>query len=173
MMTIAKPINIIATNQQYKTTLQQTYQILHGVMKPSMYIITSVILILLIIFPKPSLAYEDEDIPLTTDNRIKTYIYSPNEIYLMVLHFGFQSHIEFAPGEEIQTISLGDSYAWEITPLANRLFIKPMAKNIRTNMTIITNKRTYQFDIVSEDVENHETKDLVYLIRFYYPKKAR
>ncbi|MES2214749.1 MAG: TrbG/VirB9 family P-type conjugative transfer protein, partial [Pseudomonadota bacterium] len=110
--------------------------------------------------PARSFAMDESDIPLTTDNRIKTYIYSPNEIYLMVLRFGFQSHIEFAVGEEIQTISLGDAYAWEITPLANRLFIKPMAKNIRTNMTIITSKRTYQFDIVSEDVENHEIKDL-------------
>lgn len=121
------------------------------------------------IFPSVVFA-EDDEIPLTIDNRIKTYIYSPNEIYLMVLRFGFQSHIEFANGEEIQTISLGDAYAWEINPLANRLFIKPMAKNIRTNMTIITNKRTYQFDIVSEELSD-DMKDLAYVIRFYYPKK--
>jgi len=112
-----------------------------------------------------------EDLPITTDNRIKTYIYNPNEIYLMILHYGYQSHIEFASGEEIQTISTGDAYAWEITPLANRLFIKPLVKNIRTNMTIITNKRTYQFDIVSEELEKDGEKDLVYVIRFYYPKK--
>lgn len=114
--------------------------------------------------------YED-DIPITTDNRIKTYIYSPNEIYLLVLHFGFQSHIEFSKNEEIQTITLGDSYAWKITPLANRLFIKPLERNIRTNMTIITNKRTYQFDIVAKELEEGAEKDLVYAIRFYYPKK--
>lgn len=118
----------------------------------------------------PSFAF-DEDIPITTDNRIKTYIYNPNEVYLLVLHFGYQSHLEFAKGEEIQTISLGDSYAWKITPLANRLFIKPLEKNMRTNMTIITNKRTYQFDIVSQELEMGEEKDLVYVIRFYYPKK--
>lgn len=112
-----------------------------------------------------------EDIPITTDNRIKTYIYNPNEVYLLVLHFGYQSHIEFAKGEEIQTISLGDSYAWKITPLANRLFIKPLEKNMRTNMTIITNKRTYQFDIVSQELEIGEEKDLVYVVRFYYPKR--
>ncbi len=118
-----------------------------------------------------SIAFDDTDLPITTDSRIKTYIYNPNEIYLLVLHFGYQSHIEFAKGEEIQTISLGDSYAWKMTPLDNRLFIKPLEKNMRTNMTIITNKRTYQFDIVSEDLEIGEEKDLVYVIRFYYPKK--
>jgi len=115
--------------------------------------------------------YEDDDIPVTTDNRIKTYIYNPNEVYLLVVHYGFQSHIEFAKSEEIQTITLGDSYAWKITPLAKRLFIKPMERNIRTNMTVITSKRTYQFDIVAKELDAGEEKDLVYVIRFVYPRK--
>lgn len=116
--------------------------------------------------------YDDsDDIALTTDSRIKTYIYSPNEVYLLVLHYGFQSHIEFAPNETIDTITLGDSYLWKITPLGNKLFIKPMEKNIRTNMTIITNKRTYQFDIVAKELLEGDDKDLVYVVRFQYPKR--
>lgn len=110
---------------------------------------------------------------LTTDNRIKTYIYSPNEVYLLVLHYGFQSNIEFAKGEEIKTITLGDTFAWKITPLENRLFVRAMEKNIRTNMTVITNKRTYEFDIVAKELEEGEEKDLVYVIRFYYPENKR
>jgi type IV secretion system protein VirB9 len=113
-----------------------------------------------------------DDLAITTDNRIKTYIHNPNEVYLLVLHFGFQSSIEFAKNEEIQNIVLGESYAWKMTPLANRLFIKPLEKNIRTNMTIITNKRTYQFDVVSKELEEGREKDLVYVVRFYYPKKT-
>ncbi|WP_341754460.1 TrbG/VirB9 family P-type conjugative transfer protein [Candidatus Tisiphia endosymbiont of Dioctria rufipes] len=113
-----------------------------------------------------------DDLAITTDNRIKTYIHNPNEVYLLVLHFGFQSSIEFAKNEEIQNIVLGESYAWKMTPLANRLFIKPLEKNIRTNMTIITNKRTYQFDVVSKELEEGREKDLVYVVRFYYPKKG-
>ena len=134
-------------------------------------IIARFILTMIILLTSVACFSSDEDLPITTDNRIKTYIYNPNEVFLLVLHFGFQSHIEFAKNEEIQTITLGDSYAWKITPLANRLFIKPLEKNIRTNMTIITNKRTYQFDIVAKELEDGEEKDLVYVIRFYYPKK--
>lgn len=130
-------------------------------------------------FSYSSLAYKDNlsnaEFPITTDNRIKTYIYNPNEVYMLVLHFGFQSNIEFAKGEKIETIVLGDTYAWKITPLDNRIFIKPMEKNIQTNMTVITNKRTYQFDIVAKELETdlkgNVEKDLVYVIRFYYPKK--
>lgn len=112
-----------------------------------------------------------DDLSITTDNRIKTYIHNPNEVYLLVLHYGFQSSIEFAKNEEVETIILGEAYAWKMTPLGNRLFIKPLEKNIRTNMTIITNKRTYQFDIVSKELEEGQEKDLVYVVRFYYPKK--
>ncbi|UZW39055.1 TrbG/VirB9 family P-type conjugative transfer protein [Rickettsia conorii] len=112
-----------------------------------------------------------DDLSITKDNRIKTYIYNPNEVYLLVLHFGFQSHIEFAKNEEIQNIILGDAYAWKITPLANRLFIKPLEKDIRTNMTIITNKRIYEFDIASTELIMGNERDLVYVIKFYYPKK--
>jgi type IV secretion system protein VirB9 len=127
---------------------------------------------LLICSSSISTAYT-EDIPLTTDSRIKTYVYSQNEVFLLVLHFGFQSHIEFDKNESVETIKLGDSYAWKITPLGNRLFIKPLERNIRTNMTIITNKRTYQFDIVAQELESGNEKDQVYVVRFQYPKKSR
>ncbi|MFY9589845.1 TrbG/VirB9 family P-type conjugative transfer protein [Rickettsia endosymbiont of Halotydeus destructor] len=112
-----------------------------------------------------------DDLAITTDNRIRTYIYNPNEVYKLGLHFGFQSHIEFAKNEEIQTIVLGDNYAWKITSLANRLFIKPLEKGIYTNMTIITNKRTYEFDISAKELEEGHEKELVYVVRFDYPKK--
>lgn len=113
----------------------------------------------------------EDNVPITTDNRIKTYIYSPNEVYLLVLHHGFQSYIEFSKNEEIKQYILGDSYAWKITLSDNRLFIKPMESNIQTNMTVITNKRTYQFDIVARELEEGQERDLVYVMRFYYPKK--
>lgn len=114
-----------------------------------------------------------DDISITKDNRIKTYIYNANEVYLLVLHFGFQSHIEFAKNEEVQNIILGDSYAWKITPLGNRLFIKPLEKDIRTNMTIITNKRTYEFDIASTELMEGGERDLVYVIKFDYSKNRK
>ncbi|MBA2629271.1 MAG: TrbG/VirB9 family P-type conjugative transfer protein [Rickettsiaceae bacterium] len=136
-------------------------------------IVVRIFLTMLLIFTCSNKIALGDDSSLTTDSRIKTYFYSPNEVYLLVLHYGFQSHIEFGKGETIETITLGDSYAWKITPLGNRLFIKPMERDIRTNMTIITDKRTYQFDIVSKELEDGEEKDLVYVIRFQYPKKSR
>ncbi len=110
---------------------------------------------------------------ISKDSRIKNYRYNKDEVYLLVLHHGFQSHIEFDKNETIETITLGDTYAWKITPLANRLFIKPLERNMRTNMTVITNKRTYQFDIVAKELLEGRERDLVYVMRFNYPKKTR
>lgn len=138
-----------------------------------MMIIVRLIIAIALFFTANNSIAAGDDIPLTTDSRIKTYIYSQNEVYLLVLHYGFQSHIEFAKGENIETITLGDTYAWQITPLENRLFIKPMEKNIRTNMTVITNRRTYQFDLVAKELMDGDEKDLVYVVRFYYPSKNR
>lgn len=112
------------------------------------------------------------DIPLATDSRIKTYVYNPNDVYLIIINTGFQSSIEFEPGEKIQTMSLGDTYSWSLNPMDNRLFIRPLEDNVRTNMTILTNMRTYQFDIVSTS-NKQNLKDIAYVIRFYYPRDFR
>ncbi len=109
------------------------------------------------------------DIPLATDSRIRTYIYNPNDVYLVIINTGFQTSIEFEPGEKIQTMSLGDMYSWSLNPIQNRLFIKPLEDNVRTNMTILTNMRSYQFDVVSSSSKQN-LKDIAYVIRFYYPK---
>jgi type IV secretory pathway VirB9-like protein len=37
-------------------------------------------------------------------------------------------------------------------------------------MTIITNKRTYQFDIASAEYDGRADEELVYTVRFYYPE---
>jgi type IV secretion system protein VirB9 len=66
------------------------------------------------------------DIPLATDRRIKTYVCNENEVYLLLIRSGFQPSVEFENGEEIKTLSLGDAYSWNITPVGNRMFIKPL-----------------------------------------------
>jgi type IV secretion system protein VirB9 len=121
-----------------------------------------------LIFVITSLAQADE--PITIDNRIKTYIYSENEVFRLLVHYGYQSSIEFAEGEKIATISVGDSFAWKITPVGRRLFIKALQDNMHTNMTIITNKHTYQFDLMSKTPDKNIDKELVYVLRFFYPE---
>src|SRR5690606_16844710 len=69
----------------------------------------------------------------------------------------------------IETISVGDRSLWQIIPANNRLFIRPMQKGITTNMTLLTNKRAYQFDLKSLG-EGDKNDNVVYVVKFLYPK---
>ena len=110
-----------------------------------------------------------QSIPITTDSRIKTLVYNANEVYQLKFHYGYQSFIEFATDESIDMISIGESFAWRLTPASNRLFIRPLEIAAHTNMTIITNKRVYQFDIRSGEYDGRADEELVYVVRFFYP----
>jgi len=127
-------------------------------------------LFLIIFIFVSSISFAD-DKPIAIDSRIKTFIYSENEVFRLVVHYGYQTSIEFAEGEEIQTISVGNNYAWQLTPVGRRLFIKPLEENILTNMTILTNKRSYQFEVQSKLLSYTIDEELVYVVRFFYPDK--
>ena len=45
-----------------------------------------------------------------------------------------------------------------------------MAVAAHTNVTIISNKRTYHFDIRSDEYTGKADEDLVYTVRFFYPQ---
>ncbi len=108
--------------------------------------------------------------PITTDSRIRTLVYNPNEVYELKFYYNYQSFIEFAEDEEIEMISIGEAFAWRLTPSGKRLFIRPLEIAAHTNMTIITNKRTYHFDIRSDEFQGKADEDLVYTVRFFYPQ---
>ena len=87
------------------------------------------------------------------DKRIRTQPYSSDQIVQILGRSGIQSTIEFTPDERIENVAVGDSSKWQITPnrRASLLFVKPLAERSRTNMTVVTDRRTYMFDLVAGD----------------------
>lgn len=111
--------------------------------------------------------------PITTDSRIKTLVFNPNEVFTVTTHYGYQSNIEFGPKETIDTISVGDRIGWQITPAGRRLFIRAQEENAHTNMTVVTNLRAYQFDLRSSAADAvFGSEELTYVVRFFYPEDA-
>lgn len=104
--------------------------------------------------------------PLITDNRVKQVAYDANQVYEVVGTYGFQTSIEFAPDEKVEVVTLGDSIAWQTVPYRNRLFLKPVEPNAETNLTVITDKRTYYFKLMSGKGRASQT----FLVRFVYPE---
>ena len=101
------------------------------------------------------------------DNRIRSLAYDPDRIVQILGKAGIQSTIEFAPDERIENVAVGDSSAWQITPnrRASLLFVKPLSARSRTNMTVVTDRRTYMFDLVAGD----KWTTPVYALKFSYP----
>ena len=111
----------------------------------------------------------ETDIP--GDERIKLLMYSETDVYTISTRYGYQTNIVFGPNEEIDTISVGDRSVWQIIPAGNRIFIRPMDEDITTNMTILTNKHSYQFDLKSLAAD--KTEGNIYVAKFLYSDEAR
>ncbi len=126
------------------------------------------ITLVLALFLSAGLASASE--PVVTDSRIKVFVYNENDVYNILTHYGYQSNIEFGEHEAIRTISIGDRVGWQIVPAGRRLFIRALEESAHTNMTVVTNKRAYQFDLqASAGGDLPRTHELVYVARFYYP----
>ncbi|MEQ1705201.1 MAG: TrbG/VirB9 family P-type conjugative transfer protein [Rickettsiales bacterium] len=102
-----------------------------------------------------------------SDSKVKELVYNESNVYVVRTKHGYQTNIVFDPKEEVQTISMGDRSLWQVIPGGNRLFIRPMTENISTNMTVLTNKRSYEFDLKSVNVNNDSN---VYVLKFTYPE---
>jgi type IV secretion system protein VirB9 len=105
---------------------------------------------------------------LTTDARVKVLVYSPNQVYKLVAYYGYEIDVQIGDNEEIKTLAVGDSVAWQIAPAGQHIFIKPMASPARTNLTVVTNRRTYTFDLSARSTPEREA--IAFLVRFRYPE---
>ena len=100
---------------------------------------------------------------IAADSHIKVVQYDPNNVVLLNGQYGYQTQITFAPNETVQNVSLGDSMAWQTVPVANNLFIKPVASS-KTNMTVLTNANSYNFQLDSQKQDTAPT----YKLQFVY-----
>src|SRR5574343_185382 len=107
---------------------------------------------------------------LGNESRIKIINYMPNSVIKFVGHYGYGSIIEFGPDEEITTVIMGNQTAWQLSPKGNRIFIKPIDEDASTNMTVITNKRTYFFEVHADKAEDVTDRKLSFIIKFVYPE---
>lgn len=117
------------------------------------------------------IAIAQNDYPIAIDSRIKTLIYSPNDIFRLKFAVGYQSIIEMENDEDIELIAFGDPIPWSVKVVGRRLFMKALDPGVTTNMTIVTTKRTYLTEISSGDYTDSEVDDqLAYVVRFFYPE---
>jgi type IV secretion system protein VirB9 len=103
------------------------------------------------------------------DRRLVEHFYNADEVVQLQGRANVQAAIRFAENEHIENVAIGDSQSWQVTPnkRANLLFVKPLADRAATNMTVVTDKRTYLFDLVASPANRNPT----YLLAFTYPEE--
>lgn len=106
-----------------------------------------------------------------TDNRIKTVVYNERDIVRVHGHYGYATHIQLGEGEEIELFSIGDSLAWQVVPKVNHIFLKPLELNAETNLTVLTNKRVYNFELRARKAKSVSDSSLTFQLAFRYPKE--
>ena len=107
--------------------------------------------------------------PMAIDKRLGVIVYSPFDVHKYTGYYGYQSSIIFSEDEVIDTMSMGDSTAWQMVPQRNRLFLKPIDPDATTNMTLITNKRIYYFELHAKEAKDIHEDGLMFAVRFIYP----
>lgn len=101
------------------------------------------------------------------DPRLQIVQYDADQIVHLPVVTGFQVMVALATGEQIGTIAVGDSAAWQVTPSkrGDFFFVKNMNAYAATNMVVVTNIRTYNFDLVPSSGDGSYTP---YNVRFIY-----
>src|ERR1700736_6185148 len=113
-----------------------------------------------------------ETVPLRgiADSRIRTAVYDGNEVYRIHGSVGYEIDIQFEPGEYFVGIGSGDIEGLSFVSQDNHLFIKPKAKRVSTNLTVVTTRRPYQFAYTASALNPGDADgEVIFAVRFSYP----
>jgi type IV secretion system protein VirB9 len=109
------------------------------------------------------------------DPRILQTFYDPHRVTVLHGCAGFQSTVAFAPGEHVENIALGNADLWQAVPnkRADLLFLKPVVHAGHTNMTVVTDQRRYDFDLIVRDDAACHAGRVTYDMQFTYPEEPK
>ncbi|WP_299048873.1 TrbG/VirB9 family P-type conjugative transfer protein [uncultured Tateyamaria sp.] len=100
------------------------------------------------------------------DNRVRVATYQEGQVYRLNVSLTHVTTIEFGEGESIRSIISGDTEGFEIdgVPGGQAFAIKPLARGVRTNVTVYTNRRSYYFNVTEASTPTF------YVVQFRYPE---
>lgn len=102
------------------------------------------------------------------DTRLKSVVYDAERVVSLRVPLGYQTTIVLDPQEQVETVAVGDSGTWQVTPNArgDHLFVKPLATGQATNLTVVTTARLYVFELIAAPTASADTP---FTVRFQYP----
>jgi type IV secretion system protein VirB9 len=103
--------------------------------------------------------------------QIRYVRYAADRVYHLEGVAGYEIDLQFAPGERFRGLGVGDANAVRVAAASNHLFIKPRAVRVATDLTVLTNRRTYVFSYRVHPAAAGERETTLYALRFVYPPR--
>lgn len=103
------------------------------------------------------------------------YTYAPGAIYELYANPNFISAILLEPGETLNDVAAGDTARWMVTEAQAEaevdgrtiVLVKPQSTNLRTNIVLVTSRRTYTIEAVAQTGQAYSSE-----IAWCYPERA-
>lgn len=101
------------------------------------------------------------------------YTYAPGALYELYANPDFISTILLEEGETLQDVAAGDTTRWQVSETSTEgaagaraiLMVKPSASGLRTNIVLVTDRRTYLVEAISQSGEAYSAQ-----IAWCYPE---
>lgn len=124
---------------------------------------------LLLLVASPSVA-EVTPRPGYGDPHIQQVAYDAEQVVVLNASPGFVTTVELSPDERVENIALGNSGAWQVqvNHRGDRLFVKAVANDVATNLTVFTDGRRYNFILRPNSGEQIA---MPFVVRFVYPSQ--
>jgi type IV secretion system protein VirB9 len=112
--------------------------------------------------------------PGRVDPRVRTVLFETGQVYELEGAIGVATDISLQPGERIVGFAGGDLGGITVSVEGSHVFLKPKVAPVRTNLTLLTNRRVYRFDYdvaTWADVAKGEGagEGVIYAVQFTYP----
>ncbi|PZO48608.1 MAG: P-type conjugative transfer protein TrbG [Alphaproteobacteria bacterium] len=114
--------------------------------------------------------------PDAFDNARHVFSYQEGALYELIANPNYVSTILLEPGETLSDIAAGDTSRWMVTEAMAEteadgraiIMVKPQTTGLRTNIVLITDRRTYLIEAVSQAGEAYAAQ-----ISWTYPQAER
>ncbi len=108
------------------------------------------------------------------DYRIRTIDYSEGQVYRITGFFGFHALLMFGPDERVEKVG-GFEKGWSVDNLGNKLLIHPKMDDADSNLTVVTTRRVYFFDLSVKPfpkkyISQADDPEQTYALKFRYPQ---
>jgi type IV secretion system protein TrbG len=106
-----------------------------------------------------NLAATKEPVKAGYVNAIQVYPYSSGALYRLYSAVNQVSDVALQPGEKLVSVSTGDTVRWIVGDTTSgegavqqvHILVKPIAADLKTNLVITTERRTYHLELESTD----------------------